>query len=66
MIKQVFDNKASAALDIVCLNAGASIYVSGLAPSFAEGVTKAQVAIKTGKAKQKIASFIAKTQSFTA
>ena len=66
MIKQVFDNKASAALDIVCLNAGASIYVSGLAPSFAEGVTQAQVAIKTGKAKQKIASFIAKTQSFTA
>ena len=38
MVLTALDNKAGAARDIVALNAGASIYVAGLAPSYADGV----------------------------
>ena len=36
----VLDNTAGAAKDIVCLNAGASIYVAGLAEDYAAGIRK--------------------------
>ncbi len=38
MLLEALDNKAGAARDIVALNAGASIYVAGLADTHAEGV----------------------------
>lgn len=61
MIKSVFDNTAGPALDIVCLNAGAAIYVSGLAVSHLEGVEKARQAIAEGRASQVLNNLIAKT-----
>lgn len=64
IIRSVFANSDSAAKDIVCLNAGASIYVAGLADSYAEGVQKARMVIAEGKAQQKLNDFIAKTQTF--
>ncbi|MDX1348523.1 MAG: anthranilate phosphoribosyltransferase [Thiomicrorhabdus chilensis] len=64
VIRSVFAGNASAATDIVCLNAGASIYVSGLTTTYAEGVALARKVIFEGLAQQKFSEFIAKTQSF--
>lgn len=64
VIHSVFAGNASAATDIVCLNAGASIYVSGLTTSYAEGVALARKVIFEGLAQKKFAEFIVKTQSF--
>lgn len=64
IIHAVFANDHSAAEDIVCLNAGAAIYVAGMAPSYQEGVERAKLVIAEGKARQKLNEFIQKTQSF--
>jgi len=63
MIQSVLDNKASAAHDIVCLNAGAAIYVSGLAESHKQGVELAQKAIAEGKAQVILDSLIKASHS---
>ncbi len=49
-IRSVFAGEAGPAHDIVCLNAGAAIYVAGLADSLAAGVDAARAAIADGKA----------------
>lgn len=64
IIQSVFSNTDGAAHDIVCLNAGASIYVSGIADSFAEGVQLARKVIAEGLARKKLNEFIELTQSF--
>lgn len=64
IIRAVFANNDCAAKDIVCLNAGASLYVAGLADSYAEGVVLARTVIAQGLAQAKLTEFIAKTQSF--
>ncbi|NPA71749.1 MAG: anthranilate phosphoribosyltransferase [Gammaproteobacteria bacterium] len=66
IIRAVFANEACAAKDIVCLNAGASLYVAGLAESYAAGVVLACKVIAEGLAQQKLNEFIAKTQSYSA
>lgn len=40
--------------DIVCMNAGAALYVGGNAETLAEGVKKAQEIVKSGKAYEKL------------
>ena len=64
IIRAVFANNDSAAKDIVCLNAGASLYVAGLAESYKEGVYLARKTIADGLAQTKLNQFIDKTQSF--
>ena len=54
LIKQSFTEPDSAAADIVSLNAGAAIYVAGVATSLANGVSMAQDAIATGLAKERL------------
>jgi anthranilate phosphoribosyltransferase len=44
--------------DIAVLNAAAAIYVGGLAPSIAAGVDLARDAIRSGRARQKLAQLI--------
>ncbi len=66
IIRAVFANNISAAKDIVCLNAGASLYVAGLVESYSAGVVMACKIIADGLAQQKLNEFIAKTQSFKA
>jgi len=66
IIKSVLDNTEGPAKDIVCLNAGAAIYVSGLTETLAEGVVKAQQAIAEGKAKEKFEALIEYSNSFKA
>ena len=62
MILAALANEPGAARDIVVLNAGASIYVAGLAPSIAEGLKKAQAVIASGAARKKLDRFVAYTR----
>jgi anthranilate phosphoribosyltransferase len=54
----VLDNETGAARDIVQLNAGAAIYVAGLAASLKQGVEKADHAIASGAARNKLRQLI--------
>ena len=58
MLLGVLDNQAGPARDIVLLNAGAAIYVAGLADTLAQGVQKAAETIASGAAKNKLAQLI--------
>ncbi len=64
-MQSVLENNDGAAKDIVCLNAGAAIYASGLASSIQDGVTIAITTIASGAAKQKLEQLIQHSQSFT-
>lgn len=54
---------SSRAADIIALNAGAAIYVSGVADSFSAGVGMAEDAISSGLAAEKLKEFAEFTQS---
>lgn len=58
LINSVFagerDDKSQKAADIIKINAGAAIYVSGVATSLKEGIGMAEDAIDCGAAKQKL------------
>ncbi|MFZ2971049.1 MAG: anthranilate phosphoribosyltransferase [Ferribacterium limneticum] len=58
------DNKPGAARDIVALNAGASIYVSGQAATLADGVDQAFEMLASGAARAKLEQFVAATKTF--
>ncbi|MCP4188459.1 MAG: anthranilate phosphoribosyltransferase [Gammaproteobacteria bacterium] len=62
-IRLVFANKAGAPRDIVCLNAGAAIYVSGLADSLSAGIEKAQEVIIEGKAGNVLDALVARSNA---
>jgi len=64
MLLGALENKVGAARDIVALNAGASIYVSGLAETLADGVEQAFEMIASGAARAKVEQFIAATERF--
>jgi anthranilate phosphoribosyltransferase len=66
IIQQVFAGATGAARDIVCLNAGAAIYTAGLTDSHAQGINKAQQALDSGVAAQRLQQLIDLTQSFNA
>jgi len=55
---------AEKAADIIALNAGAAIYVSGLAESLTEGVALAKDAIGSGLAGEKISELVSFTACF--
>ncbi|MBU3607974.1 anthranilate phosphoribosyltransferase [Polynucleobacter nymphae] len=63
IVLDVIDNKPGAASDIVCLNAGATLYVAGVAQDIAAGVQMAKAAITSGAARQKLDAFVAATQA---
>ena len=56
------DNKPGAAREIVCLNAGAALYVANVADSIGDGIAKAREAIASGAARAKLEQFVACTQ----
>ena len=66
MIQAVLDSQPGPANNIVALNAGAAVYVAGVAPSFKAGVERAQAAIKSGAAKKKLEEFVAFTRKAAA
>jgi len=59
MIQAAFAGKEGAAKDIVALNAGAAIYVSGLADSLKTGVEKANQILSNGGAQSKLDEYAA-------
>ena len=59
MIRAVLADNPGPARDIVCLNAGAAIYVSGCADSLATGVEAARTAISDGKAAAVLQNLVA-------
>ena len=63
IILKIMNNQLGPARDIVCLNAGATLYAANVSPSIAEGIALANSTIATGKAKQKLEAFVALTQS---
>ncbi len=65
MIQGVFANHPGPARDIVALNAGAAIYVAGIADSLVAGVRKAQEVLKNGAAQTKLDALVQLTKSLT-
>lgn len=63
MINDVLANQSGPARDIVVLNAGAGIYVSGLVESLADGIASADEAIRSGKALAARDAYVAATQA---
>jgi len=66
MLLTALEDRGGAARDIVALNAGASIYVSDLADTLADGVDQAFEAIASGAARARLDEFVAFTQRFSA
>ncbi|MCC6210954.1 MAG: anthranilate phosphoribosyltransferase [Burkholderiales bacterium] len=62
MILAVLENQAGPALNIVVLNAGAALYVAGVARSLEAGIERAREAIARGDARRKLEEFIAFTK----
>ncbi|MDH3561618.1 MAG: anthranilate phosphoribosyltransferase, partial [Gammaproteobacteria bacterium] len=58
MIRDVLENRAGPARDIVTLNAGAAIYAAGLAASLADGVARAGEVLQSGKAKATLEALV--------
>jgi anthranilate phosphoribosyltransferase len=62
IVLRVLGGEAGPASDIVCLNAGATLYVADLVPDIAAGVALAKGAIASGAARSTLDQFIAATQ----
>lgn len=58
MLMAVLNNEPGPAFDVVVLNAGAAIYVAGVAESLEHGLEKARGAIETGAAKAKLMELV--------
>lgn len=65
LVKQALAGKHEAASNIVALNAGAAIYVSGQTHSLAAGIDMAQDAIGSGLATEKMNEFVDFTQQLS-
>ncbi|MFT4246677.1 MAG: anthranilate phosphoribosyltransferase [Pseudomonas sp.] len=63
MLLGVLDNAPGPALDIVALNAGAALYVAGVAGSIAEGIERARAAIADGSARARLDAYVAFTRA---
>ncbi len=62
-VLEALDNVDGVARDIVALNAGAALYVAGLAPAIGEGIELARAALASGAARRKLDEYIAATRS---
>lgn len=63
LIRAVFANQPGPARDIVALNAGAAIYVSGLSKTLEAGVQRAEAVIASGEPGTRLDALVALTQS---
>ena len=63
IVLRVLGGEVGPASDIVCLNAGATLYVADLAPDIAAGIAMAKAAITSGAARSTLDQFIAATQA---
>lgn len=58
VLRDVLTGKAGPAADIVALNAGAAVYVAGMAVSLEDGVVRAQHALRDGSAAARLEALI--------
>jgi anthranilate phosphoribosyltransferase len=63
MLLEVLQGEPGVARDIVCLNAGAALYVSGVTASIGEGIERARQAIADGAAHAKLQAFVEATRA---
>jgi anthranilate phosphoribosyltransferase len=63
MIRDIFAGMAGPRRDIVVLNAGAALFVGGLASTFEEGVALAGATVRSGRAREALARAIAISQA---
>jgi anthranilate phosphoribosyltransferase len=66
LVLDVLDDRPGPARDIVLLNAGAALYVAGVAAGIGEGVAKARIALSSGAARERLAAYVDATQRFGA
>ncbi|MBK0025792.1 anthranilate phosphoribosyltransferase [Stenotrophomonas sp. S48] len=66
MLRAVLDNQAGPALDIVALNAGAALYVAGVASDIGDGLALARAAIADGSARQRLQQYVDTTRALVA
>jgi len=66
MLLGVLDNRPGPALDIVALNAGAALYVAGVADDIADGIDRARAAIADGSARARLHDYVALTRVLAA
>ncbi|MCP4636443.1 MAG: anthranilate phosphoribosyltransferase [Methyloversatilis sp.] len=64
MLLAALDGSHPPARDVVLLNAGASLYVSGVADSLRDGVGRAREAIESGAARQRLDQLVELSRSF--
>lgn len=64
IIRALLEDQAGPARDIVCLNAGAAIYVAGLADTLADGIKRADEVITSGEARNRLDQLVILSQSF--
>jgi len=62
MLLAALRGEAGLPLEIVALNAGAALYVAGVADSIADGIVRARAAVASGAAMAKLDSFVAGTR----
>jgi anthranilate phosphoribosyltransferase len=62
-VLEVLDGGRGPASDVVALNAGAAIYVAGLADTLAAGVARAREVIASGEARERLDALVQFTSS---
>jgi anthranilate phosphoribosyltransferase len=63
LMRDVLDNKAGPAREIVVLNAGAALYAANVASSIPEGIQKARGVLESGAARAKLEQVVRVTKS---
>ncbi len=62
MLRAVLDNVPGRALEIVAMNAGAALYVAGVAQTIGHGIARAREAIASGAARARLDLFVRVTR----
>lgn len=62
LLLAALENRHAIARDVVLLNAGAALYVAGLAADLGAGIARARAAIDSGDARARVDVFVAVTQ----
>jgi anthranilate phosphoribosyltransferase len=62
MLLTALDGSPGLPLEIVVLNAGAALYVAGVADSIADGIERARAAIASGAARARLETFVTTTR----
>ncbi len=65
-VLEALEDRTGAARDVVALNAGAALYVAGVAGSLGEGIAVARKVLASGAARAKLDTFAETTRRLAA